>query len=114
MKILVVDDDKNTLLLLQLLLTRADCLVTIAHDAEEGFAALKKTRFDWLIVDGQMMPVDGFAVAVKAKEIQPNIKTIMISGIYEPADIEGRPIGKIFSKPVNTDALVSYLRQPGL
>lgn len=111
MKILIVDDDKNTLILLRLLLTQADCLVTIAHDAAAGVAALKETKFDWLIVDGQMMPVDGFEVAAKAKEIQPDIKTIMISGIYEPADIEGRPIGKIFPKPVNTDALVSYLRQ---
>lgn len=110
MKVLIVEDDKNTLLMLRLLLSHAGCRVSSADNPPEGLVALENGRFDWMIVDGQMLPIDGFELAAKAKKMQPDIKIIMISGIYGPEDIAGHPIRKLFQKPVDTDALVSYLR----
>lgn len=99
--------------MLRLLLSHTECQVTAVLDALDGLAALKETRFDWMVVDGQMLPMDGFELAERAKEVQPSIKIVMISGIYGLQDIVGRPIGKIFQKPVDTDALASYLRSGG-
>jgi len=85
-------------------------VVRSPDEAAAAFKALEATKFDWLVVDGQMHPIDGFELAAKAKEIQPGIKTVMISGVYEGADIIGHPIRKNFQKPVDTDALIAYLR----
>jgi CheY-like chemotaxis protein len=54
MKVLLVEDHKSTLLLLQMLLRQAGCDVVSAADAQSGLKALKRQRFDWLIVDGQL------------------------------------------------------------
>jgi DNA-binding response OmpR family regulator len=112
MRVLVVDDDPATLTMLRLELTREDCQVTTTADPAAAVQALEKTGFDWLVVDGQMEPINGFELAAKAKALQPKIKIVMISGVYELADVSGHPIGKLFQKPVDPDALVSYLRRP--
>ena len=87
MKVLLVDDDKSTLVMMRLLLSQDTCQVAGVLDATQALKVLKETRFDWLIVDGQISPIDGFELSQKAKEIQPHIKIVMISGLYEPADI---------------------------
>lgn len=110
MKILLVDDDDSTLTMLRMELARGKCQVTAASDAESALKALAEVRYDWLIVDGQIPPFSGFQLAEKAKEIQPNLKIAMISGVYESADIVGTPIGRLFQKPVDTDALTAYLQ----
>lgn len=112
MKVLLVDDDKSTLTMLRLHLCRADCQITSTVDADEALALLKEADFDWLVVDGQIGSRNGFDLAAKAKELRPGLRIVMISGIYEPADIAAHPIGRLFPKPVDTDALVSYLRAP--
>lgn len=110
-RVLLVDDDKNNLTMLQLFMSRAqDCAITATMDTAAALDLLQQTAFDWLIVDGQMEPLDGFALAAKAKELRPDIRIVMISGVYRPADIVGHPILRIFPKPVDTDALISCLR----
>lgn len=114
MKILIVDDDKSTLLVLRLLLAREGWSVAAALDASEGLAALKREAFDWLLVDGQIHLADGFELASRARKIQPRLGIVMISGIYEPADIDGGPIQALFQKPVDPDLLIAYLRGGGV
>ena len=110
MKVLIVDDDASTLTMLRLHLSRADCDVAGTTDPEEALKLLKKTAFDWLVVDGQIEPLDGFELASRAKKLRPGLRIAMISGVYEAADIAGHPIGRLFPKPIDTAALTSYLR----
>lgn len=113
MKVLVVDDDESTLTMLRLELSRAGCRVHTAPDAAQALEALKKGGYEWLVVDGQIEPINGFELAGRAKALQPSLKIVMISGVYELADIVGHPIGALFQKPVDADALAAYLRAPG-
>ena len=112
MTVLIVDDDKSMLLMLGLHLSRAGYKTTSASDSDEALAALKETPFDWLLLDGEIFPIDGFKLSRKAKDMHPNMRIAMLSGIYEPADIKGQPIEKLFQKPLDTHALISYLREP--
>lgn len=111
MKVLVVDDDRSTLVLLRLLLAQAGCRVECADGLAQAREALEREAFDWLIVDGQMSPGDGFEVAALAARVRPGIRTVMISGIYEPSDIEGHAIRALFRKPVDAERLVAHLRE---
>ena len=113
MRILLVDDDQSTLTMLCLHLKRAGFEVECTLDPNQALASLAGRRFDWLIVDGQLEPLDGFQIAARARKIQPDLPIVMISGVYDRSDIAGHPIGKLFQKPVDTAALSSYLQAHG-
>ena len=112
MKILIVDDDKSTLLMLRLLLAREGWEVDGELDAAEGLAAVEKRAYDWLVVDGQIFPFDGIELAARAKALRPDLGIVMISGVYQPADIAGSPIRALFQKPVDPDLLIA-MREGG-
>lgn len=109
MKVLIVDDDKSTLVMLRLQLARAGFRVSVAPGADEALQTLGEARYDWLVVDGQLGETNGFELAARAKALQPDLKTVMISGVYGPEDVRA-PIARLFQKPIEVDALASYLR----
>lgn len=109
MKVLLVDDEKSMLTLLGLHLSRAGLEVYGALDAATAAARLAQEPFDWLVVDGQLGPDDGFLLAEQAKALQPDLRVAMISGYYERADAVGA-VEKLFPKPVDTEELLAHLR----
>lgn len=109
MKILLVDDDAGTLATLKIALSGAGLKVKAATDGRKAISLLKRERFDWLITDGHMSPIHGFTIAQEAKRLRPAIKTVMISGICDEKDIEGWPILRLFSKPVDAEKLIAFI-----
>lgn len=99
------------MVLLRLLLTGAGWEVDAALDVRSALGFLKEKAYDWLVVDGQLRPMDGFELAERAKVIQPRLRIAMISGVYEAVDVRDRPIAAFFPKPVDVDALIARLRQ---
>lgn len=111
MKVLLVDDDKSTLTLLGLHLARAGHEVSGALDTRAAALRLAEQDYDWLIVDGQLGPDDGLAFAHSARRLRPGLRVAMISGYYEPADVAGTEVERLFPKPVDVPALLSFLRE---
>jgi two-component system, OmpR family, response regulator len=109
MDILIVDDDKNALRMLELHLSRAGFKTTSCLDSAEAEKLLKKRSFDWLVVDGQLSPFSGFELSDRARKLAPAMRIVMVSGVYDKADIAGHPIEKIFIKPIDTEALARHL-----
>jgi len=62
-KILVVDDDKSIVDLLQALLTSHGQEVFVAMDGRAGLATAKQEKPDLIILDIMMPEMDGFAVS---------------------------------------------------
>lgn len=112
MKVLLVEDDKSTLTLLGLYLARAGYEVSGALDTRAATRKLEAEPFDWLIVDGQLGLDDGLAFAVSARRTHPGMRVAMVSGYYDPADIAGTGVERLFPKPVDTEALLGHLRSP--
>lgn len=112
MRVLLVEDDKSTLTLLGLYLARAGHDVSGALDTRSAALKLAGQPFDWLIVDGQLGDEDGLAFAASARRLRPELRVAMVSGYYDPADIEGTPVERLFPKPVDTEALLALLRSP--
>lgn len=112
MNVLLIDDEASLLSMLKIHLTRAGFGVVAAAGPEAGLARLEERSFDWLVVDGQMEPIDGFEVARRAKALRPGLRIVMMSGVYQTEDLAGSPVEKLFEKPFESGELIAYLRAP--
>ncbi|MBU0595930.1 response regulator [Candidatus Bipolaricaulota bacterium] len=66
-RVLVVDDDKETVDMLTAILESASYRVLAAHDGREGVARAKSEKPDAVILDLMMPEMDGFAACHEMK-----------------------------------------------
>jgi CheY-like chemotaxis protein len=88
-QILVVDDAQLTRRLLSLVIESGGYRVQTAPSAEEAMRLLLQDRFDLLVTDLQMRPIDGwdFVSVVLKRSILPTTRILVITS--EPA---GSPV----------------------
>jgi CheY-like chemotaxis protein len=89
-KILIVEDEKIMLDLLQRKLTAEGYEVSVAKDGDEGIRAMKELRPDLILLDIIMPKMGGFEVMEemnKDKELK-NIPVIVISNSGQPVEID--------------------------
>lgn len=79
-KILILDDEPVVGERLKATLERAGFLVDAFSDSREALAKLKQERYSILVTDIKMSSPDGMDVLRKAKEMLPNIKSVVITG----------------------------------
>lgn len=75
LSILVVDDNPVNQLYLRTLLARNGHCVTIASDGEEAVSLFCRHSFDLIFMDVQMPGTDGFAAAMRIREIEATSDT---------------------------------------
>lgn len=79
-RILIVDDEASIRLTLSALLKRAGYDITSAENGEEAIAVLERQLFDLLLVDLKMPGIDGMQVVAAARQRQPDIAIIVLTG----------------------------------
>lgn len=79
-RILVIDDDRSARTLLERVLVRAGHQVTLVDDAQQGLDAIAKGGFDLLITDKNLPGIDGLEVLRRARDMQPQMQAILITG----------------------------------
>ena len=109
-RILVVDDEPAIVSLLSTILREKEWDVTEAHSGTEGIEKLEGERYDVILTD-LMMPGDsGIDLLHAAKEIQPDVEVILMTG-YATTDtaIEAMRGGAFHYvvKPFKTDEVVN-------
>jgi DNA-binding response OmpR family regulator len=82
-KILLVEDDKDFLLILRTKLTMAGFNVVAAHDGQEGFSMVGKEKPDLIVSDVLMPIMDGIEMAVKIKESNKKAKILFLTNIQD-------------------------------
>ncbi|MBI5556137.1 MAG: response regulator [Deltaproteobacteria bacterium] len=82
-KILIVDDEELVLNSLGLELQGEGYDVTLAANGEEGISFLRSSYFNLLITDLMMEGVNGLEVLKAAKEIDPEIVVVILTGYGE-------------------------------
>ncbi|HEY6874176.1 MAG TPA: response regulator [Geobacteraceae bacterium] len=111
--ILIVDDDRQNLELLKLLL---ECEGIEAHCASSGEEALPKITertFSLMITDLNMHGMNGFELSRKAQEIAPRMPIIMSTGDFSPEITRlAMEIGiaKILAKPFHPHRMLATIR----
>jgi DNA-binding response OmpR family regulator len=79
-RILLVDDEASIRLTLGALLERTGYAVTAAEGGEQALALLQQHPFDLLLTDLKMPGIDGMQVVAAARQRQPDLAVIVLTG----------------------------------
>ena len=82
--VLLVDDNRDGLLVRRALLEEAGCRVQIAENGEEGLRMFEAGKFDVVVTDYRMPGMNGAEMIAAIRKIDPNARIILLSGFVEP------------------------------
>lgn len=85
-QILVVDDDKNTRLLLKAVLQTENYSVHTAENGEEALEVMDREHIDLVVLDIMMPKMDGYEFTKLLRESDNNLPILMVSAKQLPAD----------------------------
>lgn len=111
--ILLIDDEKSIRKTLTEILSYEGYKVEEVADGQEGFNLFKSKEFDAVLCDIKMPKMDGLEFLEKAKEINPDIPIIMVSGhgnIDTAVDAVKKGAFDYISKPPDLNRLLITLR----
>ena len=114
-KVLIVDDEMPALRYMQAIVERYAPGFEVVESCTSGEAALallQKERIDLLLTDISMPTMDGIALALKARELQPELHIVIVTG-YADFDYAKRAIqasvDDYILKPVNVSQMKDAL-----
>lgn len=113
-KILLVEDDINTLNGLAEILEDESFEITKAKNARQALAAMEKGTFEVVLMDYLLPDQDGLALSKMVLEKHPDIKIIMMTAfgtVKNAVDAMKMGIYDYLTKPINLDELLIILRR---
>jgi CheY-like chemotaxis protein len=111
-KILIVEDDEFSRGAMEKLLQSSGYGIRSSANGGDAVMCLNKECFNILITDLHMPGMDGFELIQQAKLIQPEIKTILMTGLVNEETKEkviAEGIDGLFHKPIIWEKLFSLL-----
>lgn len=111
--ILVVDDDKNTRLLLKAVLESEGYTVYAAANGEEALMVMDQQHIDLVVLDIMMPKMDGYEFTKNLREAQNNMPILMVSAKQLPADKKkGFLVGTddYMTKPVDEEEMLLRIK----
>ncbi|WP_426282315.1 response regulator [Lysobacter soli] len=111
MRVLFVEDEADTRVLVAAGLEMHGFGVRLAEDGLAAIQALREDLFDLVVTDVSMPNgVSGIQVAEAAARLQPSARVLIVSG-YAPGQLPELPHGtRYLAKPYRTTDLISTLR----
>jgi sigma-B regulation protein RsbU (phosphoserine phosphatase) len=116
-KVLLIDDDKVTLTMLEMILSRHDYLVLLAEDGEKGLEIASSQMPQAVICDMLIPKLHGLELCQKIK-LDPRLsgtKVILMTAVYKGTAFknEAKRCGAdhFFEKPINTNELLALLKK---
>ena len=107
--ILLCEDDESLGMLLREYLEAKDYNTTLCQDGEEGFETFSKKDFDLCILDVMMPRMDGFTLAKKIREQNPDVPFMFLTARNLKEDVrEGFELGAddYITKPFSMEEVV--------
>ena len=107
---IVIDDDPDMVdSISNILEDKGVCIIGKGSNGEEAFQMFKKLRPKFVILDMKMPEYDGAYAIKKIKNEDPNAKIIVLTGYPEYA-FDKNEVTAVFTKPFNTDEIVSLIQ----
>ena len=91
--ILLVDDNRDGLLVRRCLLEEIGCRVQIALNGEEGLKLFQAGKFDVVVTDYRMPRMNGGELIQRIRALEPNARIILLSGFVEPLGLTEQNTG---------------------
>ena len=115
-KILVVDDERHIVRLVEVNLSRAGYDVETAYDGVEALEKVKATDPDMIVLDVMMPRMDGFEVLkrLQADTETQDIPVIMLTAKAQDADIFrgwSSGVSSYLTKPFNPRELLTFVER---
>ena len=85
-QILVVDDDRNTRLLLRAVLQAENYTVFTAENGEDALEVMDREHIDLVVLDVMMPKMDGYEFTRIRRQTDNNLPILMVSARQMPAD----------------------------
>jgi two-component system cell cycle sensor histidine kinase/response regulator CckA len=120
MRLLVVDDDRDTVSVLALSLLKYGFLVDAFSNPQDALQEIKSNPeiYSLVLSDGWMPSISGLQLAKIVKELNPNVKVLLLTGskirddevsdVSPPTNVDG-----VIQKPVSigklTDKILSLI-----
>ena len=112
-RILVVDDDKNTRMLLKAVLEAENYSVSTAENGEEALAVIDVTHVDLVVLDVMMPKMDGYEFTRILRQSDNNLPILMVSAKQLPADKKrGFLVGTddYMTKPIDEEEMLLRIK----
>lgn len=111
--ILVVDDDKNTRLLMRAVLESEHYIVSTASNGEEALEVMDTEHIDLVVLDIMMPKMDGYEFARTLRGVQNELPILMVSAKQLPNDRkQGFLVGidDYMTKPVDEEEMLLRIK----
>ena len=111
--VLVVDDDKNTRLLMRALLEGEHYTVTLAASGEEALSAMERAHVDLVVLDLMMPRMDGYEFTRELRAASNDLPILMVSARQLPEDRKKgflAGIDDFMVKPVDEEELLLRIK----
>ena len=109
MKVLLAEDDRDFGNILSQYITISGFEVTLARDGKEAWERFNQEKPDLCVLDVMMPEMDGFTLAEKIKDLDPNVPLIFLTAKSLKEDIiRGLKIGAddYITKPFDPEVLI--------
>jgi PAS domain S-box-containing protein len=113
-RLLLVEDDPEILNLLRDMLRLKGHRVVAMEDGEKALELIDSSHFDLVLTDLGMPVISGWEIARRAKEKNPQMPVVMITGWgaqYEDIDLASRGVDLMLAKPLSWDKLLSSIEK---
>lgn len=91
--ILLVDDNRDGLLVRRSLLEEVGYRVQIAANGEEGLKLFESFNFDVVVTDYRMPRMDGGELIQRIRHLKPTARIILLSGYVDPLGLTEQVTG---------------------
>jgi len=116
LKVLVCDDERHIVRLIQVNLERQGYIVVTAFDGKEGLEKIRSEKPNLVVLDVMMPYMDGFEVlkTIRREPDTENLPVIMLTAKAQDKDVfEGYHYGAdmYLTKPFNPMELVTFVKR---
>lgn len=116
LKVLVCDDERHIVRLIQINLEKQGYQVITAYDGKEGLEKIRSEKPDLVVLDVMMPYMDGFEVLknLRREPETENLPVIMLTAKAQDKDVfEGYHYGAdmYLTKPFNPNELIMFVKR---
>lgn len=115
-KILLVDDDRATLRIMQVMLERHGFTVLTAPDGQSALDLVKNENPDLVLTDALIPKIHGFVLAKEIKKHPHPPKVILLSGVYTKQAyryeaLSDYEVDDYLKKPISDEDLLTCIKK---